>query len=108
MGAKWEEHDLVFPDTPGKPYDPRHMVREFVRALDKVGIPRSNFHSLLHTCASFLLARSVHMRVVMELLGHSQFAMTMDLYSHVVLELKREAAKGMDDFLNSPGDAEAV
>jgi integrase len=48
------------------------------------------------------------MRVVMDLLGHSQFALTMDLYSHVVPELKWEAADGMDNFLDTEGDSEAV
>ena len=46
-----------------------------------------------------MLAQGVHVRVVMELLGHSQIAMTMDLYSHVVPELKREAADRMDALL---------
>jgi integrase len=98
-GSKWEEHNLVFPNTEGKPYDAGNM--EFHKALDRAGMPRINFHSLRHTCASLLLAQGVHMRVVMELLGHSQIAMTMDLYSHVVPELKREAADRMDALLGS-------
>ena len=35
-------------------------------------------------------------RVVMEILGHSQFSLTMDTYSHVIPTLQREAADRME------------
>jgi integrase len=36
----------------------------------------------------------------MDVLGHSQIALTMNTYSHVIPELRREAADRMDDLLN--------
>ncbi|WP_204920257.1 tyrosine-type recombinase/integrase [Microlunatus panaciterrae] len=42
------------------------------------------FHDLRHTCASLLLAPGVPPRVVMDVLGHSQSSITMDLYSHLM------------------------
>jgi integrase len=44
----------------------------------------------------------VHPRVVMELLGHSQIAITMNTYSHVVPALMKEAANQMDAALKTP------
>jgi hypothetical protein len=41
----------------------------------------------------------VHPRVVMELLGHSQMRTTMDIYSHVMPALAREAADRMGALL---------
>jgi integrase len=38
----------------------------------------------------------VGMRVVMELLGHSQMSITSDLYSHVAPEVAREAVSAID------------
>jgi integrase len=35
------------------------------------------------------------MRVVMDQLGHSQMAVTSDLYSHVLPELQRDASERM-------------
>ena len=35
-------------------------------------------------------------RVVMDVLGHSQMAITMDLYSHVMPTALREAADAID------------
>ncbi len=35
----------------------------------------------------------------MEILGHSQIALTMNTYTHVLPELKKEAAKRMDSLI---------
>jgi hypothetical protein len=64
-----------------------------------------------------LLAQNVPARVVMEILGHSQIALTMNTYSHVAPEVSREAADRMarmlwqsaeDDRAEGPGDDERV
>jgi integrase len=41
-------------------------------------------HDLRHSCASFLLAQGASPRVVMEILGHSGIAVTMNTYAHVL------------------------
>ena len=60
-----------------------------------------------------LLAQNVPARVVMEILGHSQIALTMNTCSHVAPEVSREAADRMarmlwqsaeDDRAEGPGD----
>jgi hypothetical protein len=43
-----------------------------------------------------LLYQNVQPRVVMDLLGHSEIRVTMDLYSHVAPALQRDAANKMD------------
>ena len=53
-------------------------------------------YDLRHTCASLLLAQGVPPRVVMDVLGHSQIAITMDLYSDVMPTALREAADAID------------
>jgi hypothetical protein len=56
------------------------------------------------------LALGVHPKVVQEALGHSTIAVTLDLYSHVVPSLQREAAKEMGshylDNSDRPPDAQ--
>jgi integrase len=37
----------------------------------------------------------------MENLGHSQISLTSNVYTHVVPELQREAARKMDDLLGT-------
>ena len=65
-------------------------------------VRRIRFHDLRHTCASLLLAQNVPARVVMEILGHSQLAITTDLYSHVMPTALREAADAMDRVFVQP------
>lgn len=38
----------------------------------------------------------------MDVLGHSQIGLTMNTYSHVIPELRREAADRMDNLLQGP------
>jgi len=98
-GARWQEHDLIFPSTIGTPADARNVVRRFHAILDRAGLPAMRFHDLRHTCASLLLAQHIPPRVVMEILGHSNISMTLDIYSHVTPALQREAAQGMETLL---------
>jgi integrase len=46
-----------------------------------------------------LLAMGVHPKVMQELLGHSNISITMNLYSHVLPSMLRDAMNDMDDFL---------
>lgn len=41
------------------------------------------------------------MPVVMEILGHSQMALTANIYSHVLPEMQREAANQMAELLGT-------
>lgn len=60
--------------------------------LAVASLPRVSFHSLRHACASYLLSAGVPMRVVQEVLGHSQLSTTADIYAHVAPDLQRDAA----------------
>ena len=59
----------------------------------------NDFTILRHCCATLLLCQGVHPRLVMEQLGHSNIGVTMNCYTHVLAELKREPAAQMDALL---------
>ena len=65
--------------TVGTVIEPPNLNRFFDELIAKARVRRIRFHDLRHTCASLLLAQNVPARVVMEILGHSQLAMTTDL-----------------------------
>jgi integrase len=44
-------------------------------------VTQLRLHDLRHSCASFLLAQGQSPRVVMEILGHSGIAITMNTYT---------------------------
>ena len=98
-GTEWENSGLVFTTELGGPLSDGHVRRRFYRILKDAGLRRQRFHDLRHACASLLLAQNVHPRVVMETLGHSTIATTMNAYSHVMPSLQREAAGKMTELL---------
>ena len=60
-----QNNGLVFTSTVGTPLDPSnftyHTFRPFLR---KAGLPRIRFHDLRHTCATLLLGKGVHPKIV--------------------------------------------
>lgn len=96
LGPEWPDLGLVFTSGAGTLVEPRNLSRFFDQLIAAAGVRRIRFHDLRHTCASLLLAQGVPARVVMDVLGHSQLAITTDLYSHVMPTALREAADAMD------------
>jgi integrase len=81
--ARWHESGLVFTTNIGTPIEPRNLIRHFKAALKKAGLLETiRFHDLQHSCATLLIAQGVHLRVVMEILRHSQISTTMNTYAH--------------------------
>lgn len=95
-GSAWQEDGYVFTTRIGTPMHGADVTRRLQRLLATAGLPRMRFHDLRHGAATLLLAQGVHPRVVMETLGHSTIAVTMNVYSHVVPALQREAADRLD------------
>jgi Phage integrase family len=69
----------------------------FQTRLKKAALSRMRFHDLRHGTATMLLARGVDLRTISDILGHSQYSTTADLYAHVAPQLKREAADKLDE-----------
>ncbi len=69
-----------------------NVLRSLHRLLELAGLPRIRFHDLRHTCATLALLGNVQVKVVMEMLGHSNSRITIDLYSHVLPDMQQDAA----------------
>jgi integrase len=67
--------------------------------LRRAGLTDVRFHDLRHTCATLLLTKGVHPKIVSEMLGHSSIAITLDTYSHVIPGMGDAAARAMEDAL---------
>ncbi|MBG0854332.1 site-specific integrase [Streptomyces spinoverrucosus] len=99
VGAKWHDSDHVFTTRSGRPIEPRNLYRSFLRISASAGLPQVRLHDTRHGCASLLFAAGVAPRTVMEILGHSQIAVTMNVYTHVSDGDRREAMGHMDRLL---------
>ena len=89
----WKDSDLVFTTTYGTPYEPRNFNRQFAVRCRKAGVRYIRVHDTRRPCASLLVALDVHPRVAMQILRHSQIAMTMEVYSEVPTAKTRSALK---------------
>ncbi|WP_165423558.1 tyrosine-type recombinase/integrase [Ktedonosporobacter rubrisoli] len=98
---KWVDRDLVFPNTQGNFLKPDRLLKMFQKALDQADLPHMRFHDLRHSAATILLQMGIHPKVVQELLGHSTIAMTMDVYSHLLPSMHKDAMNGMDDLFGN-------
>ncbi|MET7607815.1 site-specific integrase [Streptomyces avermitilis] len=98
-GESWEDGGYVFATRNGRPVEPRNMYRSFTRVAESAGLRVIRLHDARHGCATLLTAAGVAPRVVMEILGHSQISITMDVYTHVVQDTQREAISHMDRLL---------
>jgi integrase len=100
-GSLWEEMSLVFTSTIGTPVDVGNLTyRSFRPLLKSADLPRIRFHDLRHTCATLLLSKGTHPKIVQEMLGHANISMTMDTYSHVLPDMQEKAVSAMDDALS--------
>ena len=92
-GYKIAENSPVFIRTTGEPLLPTTVTHGFKKIVRKLGLDRLRFHDLRHTHATVMLLQGVHPKVVQERLGHSKMSTTMDIYSHVVPSMQKEAVK---------------
>ncbi|WP_175117478.1 site-specific integrase [Plantibacter sp. MCCC 1A11337] len=102
-GPAWDDTGLVFTTKIGTPIEPSNLRRTFDKDIAAAGVRRIRFHDMRHTCASLLLSQGVQMRVVMEILGHSNMAITSDIYSHVAPATLKSASAAMNSALTDRG-----
>lgn len=79
--------------TPGSQLLINVAIREAIKQAEKHGEPVTRFsaHALRDTFASMAAAHGMPMNTLKEILGHSSYAMTCDLYCHVYEDEKKKA-----------------
>lgn len=99
-GTAYEDNDLVFCTQLGRPLDPINMRRTFYRICDKAGISGLHPHCLRHTFATRGVESGVDVRVMQSFLGHANFQETVDIYTHVSGDLKRQEMQKLNSTMN--------
>ncbi len=107
-GERWQDATLVFTTRVfttryGTPIEPRNFNRSFENRCAKAGVRRIRLHDTRHTCASPPRALGVDLRVIMEILRHSQIAVTANVYTHATTEAQREAVTLLGKALTEAG-----
>jgi len=74
-------------------------LRDLEESLRAKLSEKTRFHDLRHTCTTLLLTKNVNPKVVSEMLDHSNIAITLDTYSHVLPNMQDSAARALEEAL---------
>lgn len=81
----------VISDNTGSRVLPSSLSRWWTEDRVKYGLEGWCLHELRHTYLTMLALSGVHPKVMQELAGHYSSQITMDIYTHVNMDAKREA-----------------
>ena len=90
--------EYIISSSKGKRIRPSRIDRSFHLILDAIGLERVGVHTLRHTFATMLFHNGCEVKVVSELLGHSNTKITENIYIHVIQEQKVKAIQSIDKF----------
>jgi integrase len=106
VGSLYQPGGLVFASTTGTIINPSNLRnRSFKPLLEHTGLRPIRFHDLRHTCATLLLSNNVNPKIVSELLGHANIAITLDTYSHLLPDMQESAVRAMEGALKRDADS---
>lgn len=81
-----------------KALEPRTMQYRFKKILKKASIEDKNFHILRHTFATNCVENGMDVKVLSEILGHSDVKITLNRYVHPTMDSKRKQIGLLPDF----------
>ncbi|WP_433289089.1 tyrosine-type recombinase/integrase [Micromonospora sp. CA-244673] len=90
---------MVFATAVGTPLHPRNDYRSFREIIRRAGSRQVRLHHPPAHGGQRPLAQGMPVRVVTEILGHSQINVTLNIYAHVAPEIAREAASRLEGAL---------
>lgn len=109
-------YDFVVLDRNNMMCNPRNVSMNFTKTVSKYKqhidfikskkridslsykqLPQISIHGLRHTHATLLLSKGENVKVISERLGHASVKITLDTYSHVLPEMKKQTATLLDN-----------
>ena len=93
MGEMYTATDYIIVHPDGKPIYPEYVSQMFTKLQVKANLPKCRFHDLRHLCASIMLMQGVNVKVAKEHLGHKDSSTTMNIYTHVLPSVAKDAAQ---------------
>lgn len=106
LGEKWKAkdglEDLIFTTEFGYPMNRDRLKVEINKIVDKINNKGIMFkhitpHTFRHTFATRCIENGMQPQVLKTILGHNKLAMTMDLYSHTLPNVKKDEMQKIAD-----------
>jgi integrase len=92
---------LVFTTGLGTPLSPRNVGRSFEESIARAGVPRMRLHDLRHVNATLDISTGTSVKAVAVRLGHSDPAITLRTYAHVLPHEETAAAERLGALLST-------
>ena len=96
LGQHWRDEDRVFASPDSGPTGATTIRKALNRALERAELPHIRFHDLRHSAATSLLSAGGSLKDLQEMLGHSTYSLTADVYAHVLEDQRKATAERLD------------
>jgi integrase len=95
-------NDYIITTAQFRPIHPRNLTQMMFRTIEAEKLPRIRFHDLRHTHASLLLSTGISPKVIQDRLGHARIETTLNIYSHSLPSMQKDAADKIGALLKQP------
>jgi integrase len=75
--------------------------KKLIQHFKKAGVPNIGFHGFRHTHASLLMNNDVNPKEIQHRLGHSDYGVTMNTYSHLAKHKEKDTAEKFGNILKA-------
>lgn len=101
VGASFTHKEMVFTSETGNFLDRSQINKQFRRLVKDTSFSFATLHTLRHCNATLLINSGVDLKIVSELLGHSDVSTTANIYADVLDSAKAKVAELISLKLNS-------
>ena len=95
-GSAYNKSGIVFCSNVGTYIEPRRINTTLGKLINAAGIDHINFHALRHTFASRALEAGIPAKVIQEMLGHADVALTLNRYTHILKNTMQDEMQKMN------------
>lgn len=99
FGKSYKNNNMVFCREDGSFLDPDTVLAKYKRLAEKAGIKQCTFHALRHTFATRGFESEISVKMVSQILGHYSVEFTLDIYTHVLEEIKTFEMEKLEKYL---------
>ena len=92
------ECEYIITSSNGQRIRPSRLGQTFSLILSAIGMDRVGLHTLRHTFATMLFENGCEVKIVSEILGHSNTKITENIYIHTLQHQKIKAIKSIDKY----------
>ena len=92
------EYEYIITSSNGERIRPTRLDRTFYQILAAVNLKKVGVHTLRHTFATMLFNNGCEVKVVSDLLGHSNTKITENIYIHLIQQQKVKAIQSIDRY----------